>query len=83
MPVAGELVGRFEGSHFTDLFDDGKPQAVVAGMLFAFVEAAEHSSRVERNGQACITHREPLRFQSDSDIAVGDIVVAGIAEQVI
>ena len=83
MPVAGELVGRFQGGHFTDLFDDGKPQAVVAGVLFAFVEAAEHSSGVKRNSQACITHRQFVRFQPDSDIAVGDIVVAGIAEQIV
>ena len=57
MAVAGKLIGRLQGSYFTDLFDDRQPQTVMAGMLFTFIEPAEHSSRIERDGQAGVGDR--------------------------
>ena len=83
MPVASALITGFDGSHFADLFDDGKAEAVMARMLFAFIEPAEQSPGVQGYRQAGIADREAVGFQHNIDIAVGDIVVAGITEQVI
>ena len=47
MPVAGELVGGPECRYLADLFDDGKAEAVMAGVLLPFIKTGEHSYGVQ------------------------------------
>lgn len=83
MPVAGELIGGPEGCHLTDLFDDREAKAVMTGVLFSLVEAGEHPFGIEGYSQAGIADTQAARFQGDIDNALGDVVVAGVAEQVV
>src|SRR5579863_8347744 len=83
MPVTGELVGWAECRYFTNLFDDGKAEAVMACMLLSLIEAGEHPPRIEWNGEAGIADAEPAGFQRDINNALRDVVVAGVAEEVV
>src|SRR5580704_16148355 len=83
MLVAGEPVGGLEGSYFADLFDDGEPKAVVTRMLFSLIKAGEYAAGVQRDGRAGIADAEAAGFQRDIDRSARDIMVAGIAEQIV
>jgi len=83
MPVAGELVGRPQRSYLADLFDDGKSETVMTCMLFAFVEAGEHSAGIQRDRHAGIADGKLAGLQRYSDNAMGNVMVTGIAEQVV
>src|SRR5580658_5169405 len=83
MPIAGELIGRPERGYFTDLFDDGKTKAVMASVLFSLVEAGEHPFWIEGDRDAGIADAESPGFKRDIDNALWDVVVAGVAEEVV
>ena len=83
MPVAGELIGRAKCRYLADLFDDGKPESIMAGMLLSLIEAGEHPPGNPGARKAGIADAETPGFQRDIDNALRDVVVAGVAEEVI
>lgn len=83
MPVARKLVGGPKGGDLTDLFDYGKAESVMPGMLFSLVEAGKHPLGIQRCGQTRIADAKPAGFQRNVDVALRDIVVAGVTEQVV
>ena len=83
MPVAGELVGGAKCRHLADLFDDGKAEAIMPGMLLSLIEAGEHPPGIQRHGEAGITDAQALVFQRNVNVALWDVVIAGVAEKVV
>ena len=80
------LCKRIAGSdarYITDLFDDGKPQPITAGILRDFIKTLVQTSRIQWFGMSCITDNKLIAIQYDIDGTAWDIMVAGIAKQVV
>ena len=83
MFVINKRITWSDGGNFTDLFDDGKPQTIAAGILCDLIKTMVEAALIQWLGMPCITDDEPVVLQYDIDGPAWDIVVAGIAEQVI
>ena len=83
MKAIGIGVISMDGRDFGDLFDNGEPQPVVVAVDRLFVETAEQSFFIQLAGGAGVADDEQLLLQCNGDLPGRNIVIGGVAEQVV